>query len=165
MHIYINYFENSYYLKMVANRYTSKETREFNKCFNEILNYIDKLKIEDLNKNNKKKINKIYEQSNNCKNLINEKNKELKNKENKLNCYNIFTIDFYNIENNKPHLNILPNNIKNQIILKKGDKDNILIRCSKIWKIEVNENIKNEYKKLTENRVFTKKDYEKLLNN
>lgn len=74
-------------------------------------------------------------------------------------------MDVYNIENNKTHLNILSNDIKNQIILQKEDNDNILIRCSKIWNSDVNEKIKNEYKKLTKDRIFTKCDYEKLLLN
>lgn len=59
--------------KMVTNRYTTKETREFNKCFNEMLNYINKLKLDDLNKNEKKRINKIHEQTSNCKRLIEKK--------------------------------------------------------------------------------------------
>lgn len=150
--------------KMVTNRYTTKETREFNKCFNEMLNYINKLKLDDLNKNEKKRINKIHEQTSNCKRLIEKKNIE-KKKDNKLNHYNIFMMDVYNIENNKTHLNILSNDIKNQIILQKEDNDNILIRCSKIWNSDVNEKIKNEYKKLTKDRIFTKCDYEKLLLN
>lgn len=149
---------------MVTNRYTTKETREFNKCFNEMLNYINKLKLDDLNKNEKKRINKIHEQTSNCKRLIEKKNIE-KKKDNKLNHYNIFMMDVYNIENNKTHLNILSNDIKNQIILQKEDNDNILIRCSKIWNSDVNEKIKNEYKKLTKDRIFTKCDYEKLLLN
>lgn len=124
--------------KMVTNRYTTKETREFNKCFNEMLNYINKLKLDDLNKNEKKRINKIHEQTSNCKRLIEKKNIE-KKKDNKLNHYNIFMMDVYNIENNKTHLNILSNDIKNQIILQKEDNDNILIRCSKIWNSDVNE--------------------------
>lgn len=62
-----------------------------------------------------------------------------KKKDNKLNHYNIFMMDVYNIENNKTHLNILSNDIKNQIILQKEDNDNILIRCSKIWNSDVNE--------------------------
>ncbi len=150
--------------KMVTNRYTTKETKEFNKCFNEMLNYINKLKLDDLNKNEKKRINKIHEQTSNCKRLIEKKNIE-KKKDNKLNHNNIFMMDVYNIENNKTHLNILSNDIKNQIILQKEDNDNILIRCSKIWNSDVNEKIKNEYKKLTKDRIFTKCDYEKLLLN
>lgn len=147
---------------MVTNRYNTKETKEFNKCFNEILKYIDKLKIDDLKKNEKKNIIKIQEQTNNCKKLIDKKNKE-KNGENRLNYYNLFTMDVYNIENGQPHLNILSNNIKNQIILQKEDGNNILTRCANIWKLYMDDEIKNEYKKLTNNRTFTKCDYKKLV--
>jgi hypothetical protein len=146
---------------MVLNRYTNKETREFNKCFNDILNYINTLKIDDSKKREKNKIDKINKQVNDCKDIINTKNNE-KNKESKLNYYNIYTIDINNFANDKSNLNILTNDIKD-ILIKHDTKDNILTKYAKIWKTNIDDKTKKEYKKLTKNKTFIKKDYNELL--
>lgn len=58
---------------MVLNKYTTKETKDINKCFDEILNYINALKIDESKKREKNKIDKINKQINNCKNIIDSK--------------------------------------------------------------------------------------------
>jgi hypothetical protein len=148
---------------MVTSRYTLKETKEFNKCFNEILSYIDKLKIDELKKNEKKRIDKIYEQVNKCTKVIDEKEIKNKNNKNKLNYYNIYTMDANNVGNNKLHLNILSDDIKNKIISQKDDKSNLLTRYAKLWKLDIDEKTKKEYIKLTKNKSFLKSDYDELI--
>lgn len=70
-------------------------------------------------------------------------------------------MDINNLENNKSHLNILTDNIKN--ILNEHDvKDNLLNKYAKIW-TNIDDKTKKEYKKITKNKIFTKKDYYDLL--
>lgn len=147
---------------MVLNKYTSKETKDFNKCFNDILDYISKLKIDESKKREKNKIDKINEQINNCKHIIDSKKIE-KTKKIKLNHYNIYTMDYNNFENNKPHLNILTDNIRN-ILIEHEVKDKLLNKCAKIWNNLDDKTIK-EYKKLTKNKIFTKEDYYEIIEN
>ena len=148
---------------MVSTKYSSKETKDFYNCFNEVLNYINTLKIDDSKKREKNKLNKLNEHVNNCKEIIDEKKVKDKYTDSKLNYYNIYTIDINNIEHNRPHLNILKNDIEIIINSQKENKDNILSKYAKIWKINIDDKTKKEYKKLTKNKIFLKKDYDELL--
>ncbi len=148
---------------MVSTKYSSKETKDFYNCFNEVLSYINTLKIDDEKKREKNKLNKLNEHINNCKEIIDEKKVKDKSTASKLNYYNIYTIDINNIEHNRPHLNILKNDIEIIINSQKENKDNILSKYAKIWKTNIDDKTKKEYKKLTKNKIFLKKDYDELL--
>jgi hypothetical protein len=132
---------------MVSTKYSSKETKDFYNCFNEVLSYINTLKIDDSKKREKNKINKLNEHVNNCKEIIDEKKVKDKSADSKLNYYNIYTIDINNIEHNRPHLNILKDDIEITINSQKENKDNILSKYAKYGKlilmIKQKKNIKN----------------------
>lgn len=152
---------------MVLNKYTLKESKNIYSCLNELSIYINTLEIDETKKRDKNKIDKLNEKINICKKIVDEKKKSKEIKEPKLNYYNIFTIDLNNIEHNKPHLNIIKNDedIKIILISKKDNKENILSRYAQIWKNNINEKEKKEYKKLTKNNEFHKNDYNDILEN
>lgn len=147
---------------MVITKYNSKENKELYNCFNEVLTYINTLKIDDSKKREKNKINRLNEHVISCKEIIDEKKVKDKSKDSKLSYYNIYTIDMCNIEHNRPHLNILNNDIENILSLKNENKENILIRYAKVWNT-LDDKTKKEYKKLTKNKLFLRKDYDELL--
>lgn len=171
MHIIFLIIDKYIYLKivivMVLNKYTLKESKNIYSCLDELSIYINTLKIDETKKREKNKIVKLNEKINNCKKIVDEKKKTNEIKEPKLNYYNIFTLDLNNIEHNRPHLNIIKNGEDIKIILnsKKDNKENILSRYAQIWKNNINEKEKKEYKKLTKDKEFLKKDYNNILEN
>lgn len=147
---------------MVSTKYSSKETKDFYNCFNEVLSYINTLKIDETKKREKNKINKLNDHVNSCKEIIDEKKTKDNLKDSRLNYYNIFTIDMNNIERNRPHLNILKSDIEIIVNSLKDNKDKILSKYAKVWN-NLDDKTKKEYKKLTKNKVFLRKDYDELL--
>lgn len=129
---------------MVANKHTKKEVISF--C-GEISELLSSLKINETDKKNIKKYEKLQKQSEKCKKLINGTKNDKKDNNFKSN-YNIYIKDCFLIKNGETSFGILPKNIENELFadIKKNNKNNYLSIFGDFWKNRLDEDIKNNYK-------------------
>ena len=128
---------------MVANKHTKKEVILF--C-DEISSLLSGLKINETDKKNIKKYDKLYKQSEKCKNLINGKN-NLKSDKKKTN-YKNYIEDCFLIKKGQKTSGILSKDIEDELFndINKHNNSNYFSIFGKFWKNRINEDIKNKYK-------------------
>jgi hypothetical protein len=134
---------------MVANKYTKKEVILF--C-DEITSLLSTLKLNEKNKEDIKKYEKLQKQSEKCKNLIDrtKNNKNIRKKSN----YNNYIEDCFLIKKGEKTSGVLPKNIENELFadIKKHDNNNYFSLFGKYWKTKINEDIKDKYKNRDEQK-------------
>ena len=125
---------------MPANKKTRKEVSTL--C-DETIDFLSNLKIDDKDKSQKKKIEKIIKKANTTKDNI------LKSTENKHkpSGYNKFIIDFNKIKKNENTSEILNEEINNHILdyLNNNNDKNLFSIVGKYWREELDKTIKNKY--------------------
>lgn len=130
---------------MVANKYTKKEVILF--C-DEISDLLLNLKINETNKQNLKKYEKLTKQSDKCKELIN-RTKPIKT-DKKTSGYNNYIKDCFLIKKGDKTSGILSKNIENEINTEINNNNNYLSIFGNFWKNKIDDEIKNKYKNIGE---------------
>lgn len=132
---------------MVANKHTKKEVISF--C-SEVSDLLSNLKINETNKENIKKYEKLNKQSEKCKDLIN-RTKPVKGDKKKTN-YNNYIKDCFLIKKGEKTSGILPKNIEKEINtdINNNENNNYLSIFGNFWKNKIDDEIKNKYKNIKE---------------
>lgn len=128
---------------MVANKHTKKEVILF--C-GEVSDLLSNLKINETNKENIKKYEKLYKQSEKCKNLIN--GTKTSKSDRKKSNYNNYIEDCFLIKKGEKTSGILPKEIEQQLFddINKNNNNNYFSIFGNFWKNKIDEEIKNKYK-------------------
>jgi hypothetical protein len=137
-----------------------------NKCIEKII----ELRIDDIVQKSNLGLEVENEIKNTNKNILIEQKKSIKKKQKYdskirkyLTGYTAYVKDVSQIVKDEPTLNYLPNNIINHIKTLKSKKANDQFKEFGILWNELDDDIKNKYKKICKDKDFTKDKYEDIV--